>query len=253
MMANEQRPVRKEAIPSIGKVFMIFFIGVGAILGFTFVTIWTIDIQNNGSKTAQELSTYGKWVLGRVVERSIYGEHGSHQITYEYTAPKADGTPQIYQGQVVDNSYDVGDTIKIIYSSRQPGLSRIEDDFTGVQDLSVFSYLSRFWCLDLFLIVVLVGGVFAIIGSMLQFRPALALTRDAISTSGIVLALEDQVSHSKYGTSHTYYVSYQYQIMGLPYELKESISKKRYGLLAVGSRVDVRYLPDRPDMARLEK
>jgi hypothetical protein len=92
------------------------------------------------------------------------------------------------------------------------------------------------------------------ITSLLQRRPALAVDRDGICTSGSVRWLDDVESYtSKYGRSHTYFVNYQYQVMGQSYRLREKISKFRYDQLDSDMPVVVRYLPDRPYLARLEK
>jgi hypothetical protein len=252
MMTNDLRPLWKKAVKTKKGVITSLLLRLGIILGVTLLMIGFVNSELNKSKNAQELSAYGKWVQGMVVERATSGEH-STKITYKYTASGEDGTPQIYQGQVVNDSYDVGDTVMIIYSRRQPSLSWLGDDFSHYANLISFSPSS--WIVYIIVIGVgLIFGAFLVNITLPELRLAFAITQDGICTSGTVMELDEVVSYgSKGGRSYKYYVICEYNVMGQIFWLKERISQNRYRQLESSMHVDVRYLPDQPDAARLDE
>jgi hypothetical protein len=251
-MASQARPLREKAVKSITKVVTGILFGLGAILvfallAFSFIISWIAEAD-----TTRELSRAGKWVDGTVV--NIVRGKESTTLTYIYYAPGADGTTQKYQSLTHNNRYLEGATVRVVYSSRQPGIALIEDDYFYKQDTSAVGFLNRNSSIALIILTFFIIGAYLLITNLLQLRPALAVDRDGICTRGTVLRLEDVESYaSKGGRSHAYYVNYQYRVMGQSYKLREKISKIRYDQLESDMPVVVRYLPDRPDLARLEK
>jgi hypothetical protein len=256
-MITELRHSRKQAVETESEFVKDFLLGIGIILGAIIILISLINLEINDSKILQELSTYGKWAQGKVVNLSRSGEHSQHTtITYQYFALGADGTQQIYQGQSSESGYYIGAPVTVIYSSRQPNLSRIKDDFIQIQALSIVSSIFARYSLIFQILVIGIGsicGVILFIGILPKWKLATAITREGICTSGTVMDLDEVVSYgSKGGRSYKYYVIYEYNVMGQIYSLKERISQNRYRQLKSGMRVDVRYLMDRPDAARLD-
>jgi hypothetical protein len=88
----------------------------------------------NKWKIALELSSNSKLVQGEIVNRSSEGT--AIIVTYRYTALDPFGTPRKFFGQTNNDRYRVGETVNIIYSSLQPGISGIESETIRIRDFS---------------------------------------------------------------------------------------------------------------------
>jgi hypothetical protein len=257
-MNDEPPPLRSHAVESEAELIRDLLIGLAIILAVVLIILLVIINETNESKNLLELSKYGTWAQGKVISRSTSGgEHPHAVFTYQFSALEADGTQQIYQGETSESGYTIGTPVTVIYSSYLPGLSLTKTEFTNIQDQSIVLSIFGRYSLIFQLLVIGAGllcAAFLFNGFLPGWRLAKAVTREGICTSGTVVNLSDVVTIGNKGReNHEYYAVCEYQVIGQNYGLRERISKSSYEGLVTGSRVKVRYLPDRPKAARLEE
>lgn len=193
------------------------------------------------------LKNSGETLEGVIVDRRIDqdSEGDTYYVVYEYLAPVGFGDHQWFSREEsvrrkTYNALSVETQVSIIYAPSEPGLARLASELRPPFGLL---FMSAF------------GGLFVVIGLVLmrggwqQLEQASALHRRGQVTQGRLL---DRWIETDSDGDREYCVAYCFRPTGRPQVIRAEYNRAAYEALNPGDMVSVRYLPNRPDVSRLE-
>lgn len=250
-MTMSDKDLRRSAIKSQPKsrsafgclVLWLLFLATGLLLGLMVGLPWWMQeykeltaLRTSGIK-AEAIVTHKR------VDRS--GDYDSYYLTYAYEAssPDGDGRLQLEREETVNPSLykavEKGGKVSIVYAPDDPAVSRVVD--IGIQDWAPVVLVSLVALGALGLCLRLASLTFR------QYLQARKLGRFGESTEGTVV---DTWIHKDDEGFKTHCIIYQFD-EGI--QVVQTVKKKEFEKLAVGTSVTVRYLPDDPTCSRMER
>ncbi len=183
-------------------------------------------------------------VVDRRIETDSDGDD-SYYVTYKYKVPAAKGDYQYLtrEQSVNRKTYQAlppESRTTVLFAPSDPSVARLE---------------SRFRAPYLLLGVAAFAGLFVAIGLFLfrsgwkSIAQARALSRHGQSVQGTLL---DRWTDTDSDGDRVYCVAYRFIPLGHPQVTKAEYNRAAYDSLLPGDPVWIRYLPDRPSVAKLE-
>lgn len=225
-----------------------------AVIGLFLLSILLFVLLYNGWQQQQDLARYTVNTTVRIVERM--DGRASQYITYEFTAEGPDFKQHTYRGTSSNMSYQIGDQILIVFDGHNPNISRIREEFVSPQgylalQYSWFKYESTLFLFIFAFFIFCIGGI---IVCLFYLVPATRLERMGLLTDGTItsLRIDTGKNASLMEYNNKYYAFISYQVTGEQFYLRELITWQLYHEWTVGAVEQIRYLPDEPEIARIE-
>jgi hypothetical protein len=172
-------------------------------------------------------------------------DRDTYYVTYQYTAPSPQGGQQQFsrEEEVSENeatTLQPGSPVTVLYDPANPQTARLQAGFGP----PVFK--------DYFKVVFLLLGLGMLILAVVLLRQIISLRLYGQTTSGIVI--DRWVESSSASDAHC--IAYRFQALqanGLARQVTRAEEHyKAYEKFHPGDTVQIRYLPDKPEICRLE-
>lgn len=242
------RPTPKRP-PGVGKGGCELIFGLGW-TGFSLIfVIVPIAIFITEWQTANLLRTTGVTTEAVVVSRRIRGDSdgNTYYIAYHYWVPlpKGDRTQLTHEESVDEDTYQnlpPESRVFVRYSATDPEVVRLEGQSKTFEAILLTCFM-------------LFGGLFVFIGgwfvysSWQEIHKARVLARYGEMTSARLI---DRWTETDSDGDKEYCVAFRFAMPGQPEFMAAEYNRNAYNTLQVGDLVQVRYVPGKPDICRLE-
>lgn len=256
LLTDEARPSRpaQQSTPTTGAMsaglvlfLVLFTIGLGMLIGGAvwFLREWDKHTQLQAS-SAGARAVVTDWHV------KTYSESDkTYYITYRFEARLPNGElKQFTKKEAVDdetyNALERGKRVSVIYATSDPSISALASNYRDPQR----RFTLPLTLVGFGLLLSLVLGV-AVVAVNKGWRQALELDMKGRFAQGTII---NRWTVSDDG-DHIYYVAYQFEVQqhngdSQQFAATQFVERKEYERLGIGSKVQVRFLPQDPNISR---